>query len=85
VRAEEPSSQVSSTVAVVDVTCSDESEADSTFTSTFALPRFRFVVVAGSGVSSGVRSPVPLTSAPFSVPYPAKDLRSEVNRICYGL
>ena len=67
-------------MAVADVICIDEPEVVSTFTLTFVLPRFRFVVGIGSGVSSGVRSPVPLTGACFSVPYPAKDLRSEVNK-----
>lgn len=67
-------------MAVADVTCIDESEMAPTFAFTFALPRFRFVAGVGSGVSSGVRSPVPLTGVCFSVPYPAKDLRSEVNK-----
>lgn len=68
VRPEEPSSWVSSTTAIVDVASSDESKVVSVFISTFALPRFRFVVGVGSGVSSGVRSPAPFTSVRFSVP-----------------
>lgn len=64
VRDEEPSSLVSSTMAPADVTCGNESEV----VSAFALPRFRFVVGVGSGVSSGVRSPVPLIGINFSAP-----------------
>jgi len=67
-------------MAVADVTCIDESEVVPTVSLTFVLPRFRFVVWIGSGVSSGVKSPVSLIGACFSVPYPAKDLRSEVNK-----
>ena len=53
---------------VLDATSSDKSEVVSIFISAFALLRFRFGVGVGSGVSSGVRSPVPFTSVRFSVP-----------------
>ena len=53
---------------LADITSGDESVVVSTFVSTFALPRFRFVVRVGSGVSSGVISPVPFTGVRFSVP-----------------
>ena len=53
---------------VADGVSSDESGVISTFAPTLALPRFRFVAGVGSGVSSGVKSPVPLIGVRLSVP-----------------